>query len=54
MESYFRLPETLGLGLSGMVALQRHFEPKHFPIREMVQTLLTLHSGGSGRLKGGI
>ena len=26
MESYFWLPETLGLGLSGMVALRRHFK----------------------------
>ena len=48
MESYFWLPETLSFGLSGMVALRRRFEPKRFPIREMVQTLLTLHSGGSG------
>ena len=54
MESHFWLPETLRFGLSGMVASQRHFEPKCFPIRAMVQTPLTLHSGGSGRLKGEI
>ena len=54
MESYFRSPETLSFGLSGMAALQRRFQPKRFPIREMVQTPLTLHFGGSGRLKGEI
>ena len=54
MESYFQSPETLGFRLSGMVASQRHFEPKCFLIREMVQTPLTLHSDGSGRLKGEI
>ena len=52
-ESYFWSPEPLGLELSRMVALRRRFEPKHFPIREMIQTPLTLHSGGGlGRLEG--
>jgi hypothetical protein len=37
-----------------MVASQKCFEPKHFPIREIVQTPLILHSGGSERLKGEI
>ena len=47
------MPEPFGFELSGMVALRKCFEPKHFPIREVIQTPLTFHSGGgSGRLKG--
>ena len=52
MESYFWSPETLNFGLSGMVALQRYFEPKHFLIREMVKTPLILHSGVQEDSKG--